>query len=230
MYNRLTWKVGGSFEDGKLRSRYMDGRTSGFTGFASLAVDLQNVIGLYVTGRVAYASLDNDIDRTTNAGDATVDNLSSDGWLTGLGVAHVMPVRGLRIQTGLEAVAYNTKVDGFTERNAASASDALTVNSQSKSGSAFIASLGASGAITEKIDFSVAGKAITHSNEGYNITARLNTEATQFGVRTQGVSDNQLIVSAGLRYKVTEADTLNVGFATSGSRGNSSYFNYHRRF
>jgi autotransporter-associated beta strand protein len=226
----VTWKAGLGVENGKTESAYLDGKSTGVTATLSAAKALPGVQGLHVTARVAYAGHDNDLSRQTNAGTAKANGVSSSAWMGGIGLAHLAEINRLRLQTTVEAAPYSVTADGFSETNASSASDALSVDRLKQSGVALVLGMDLSGKLSDNLSFNT-GFRLVHDNQNHQaVTARLVTENAAFTVQNPGLGNTQFNVRGGLNYRIANGGNVGLSLASYGSKGTQANVSYSHSF
>ncbi len=224
------WRVTLSNEDGDVRSDTL--RTSGRGNVLSLSglTALHAVPGLYLTGRASYASFKNDVNRVTNDGSASAKSVGAQGTLGGVGLAYTTSVQNIRLQASAELVHAQSSVDGFSERNTNSVSDALTVQKQSHSETLPVLGLHASGPLTDRLNFQVDLTVRAGGKDATPVTANLNTEATRFRVTGQSLGNTLTDLNLGLGYRLGANDELAFSLQTSGSKGSMTRVQYRKAF
>jgi hypothetical protein len=218
-----------AFDDGKLSSDYLNGSSRGQIASLAASKPLKTGSEWHATGRLSYASFSSKLNRITNDGVASAD-VDSSGLMGAIGLAHVTQVRGLRVQTSAEVANSSYSVDAFSEKNNDSVSDALRVHKQKQTGNAVIFGLGVSGKLSDQIDFSTSAKLISHDKDVSRVVANLNTEATTFSVKNQGLGRSQLSLDIGLNYRIGKDEGLALKLQTFGSSGSSVNLAYRKAF
>ena len=224
------WRVTLSNENADVQSDTL--RTSGRGNVLSLSglTALNAVPGLHLTGRLSYASFKSDVSRVTNEGSASAKSVGSQGTLGGIGLAYITHANGIRLQASAEVVHAQSSVDGFSERNATSVSDALTIQKQSQSETLPVLGLHASGPMTDRLSFQADLTVLAGGKDATPVTANLNTEATRFRVKGQSLGKTLSDLSLGLGYRVGANDELALSVQTSGSKGSMARVQYRKVF
>ncbi len=224
------WRVTLSNEDGDVRSDTLRSSVRGNVLSLSGLTALNAVPGLYLTGRVSYASFKNDVSRVTNHGNASATSVGSQGTLGGVGLAYTTSTQGIRLQGSAELVHAQSSVDGFTERNSGSVTDALTVQKQNYSETVPVFGLHASGPLTDRLNFQVGLTVRTGGKKATPVIANLNTEATRFQVGGQSLSRALTELNLGLGYRLGANDELAFSLQTSGNKGSMTRVQYRKAF
>lgn len=224
------WRVTLSNESGDVHSDTL--RTSGRGNVLALSglTALHTIPGLYLTGRVSYASFKNDLSRVTNEGSASSKSVGSQGTLGGVGLAYTTSVQNIRLQASAEVVHAQSSVDGFSERNTSSVTDALTVQKQSHSETLPVLGLHASGPLTDRLNFQVDLTVRAGGKDATPVMANLNTEATRFRVTGQSLGNTLTDLNLGLGYSLGANDEIAFSLQTSGSKGSMTRVQYRKAF
>lgn len=227
----LVWKASLGIERGKNRGDTLSGHSDGLIGTVAAAKSLPGVQGLFVSGRVSYAAYDTDASRQTSAGVAKADGIKSSAWLAGLGLVHLADFDRLRLKTTVEAAGYGVEVDGFTEANTVSATDALSVRKLKQDGSALLAGVELSGNLSDNFLLR-AGANVVHDLQGddHEVAASVNGETAAFSVRNPGLGRTQFSVRGGMEYRMGEAGNIGLTVHTFGDKGSQASVSYSKRF
>ena len=212
-------------------SDFLSGKATGVAVTLAVAHQLPSLSdGLYLFGRTGFAYQNNDMTRTTNLGTATANDVASQGAFAGLGMGYLTEFAGVRVHSSLEATSYRITVDGFSENNSQSLTDALNVNRQSQSGTALIFDLEGSGKLSDRFDYDAGITWTSFEQSEHTIGATVNTEVTPFSVSTPGVKQNQFSVNGGLSYRFDKGENIRLDVRSSFSNSTAVNLTYQNRF
>jgi hypothetical protein len=183
-----------------------------------------------VTGRASLANHSNDLTRQTNDGIASANDVNSNAWLLGVGLAYRGTLGRYRTHLAVETAAYSVVVDPFLEKNGQSVLDALSVQRQDDSGTSLILNAAMGGALTDKLDFNVGMRVVQLTNTAQAVTARVGVEDTNFTVQNPGLGRTQTSVNAELSYKLKDNATVGVSLRAFGDHGFSADLAYRMAF
>jgi fibronectin-binding autotransporter adhesin len=224
------WRITLSSIDSNINSDYLNGTTRGNVMSLSGLTPIDSSGGLNLTGRVSFANFNNDATRVTNDGVVKATNVSTSGSIGGVGLAYVTNSNGIRIQTSAELIHSNSKLNGFSEVNSTSISDALTVHQQDQSDTLTVLGINASGALSDRVFFQTDFKLLNGKKAATPLVANLNTEATNFGVMGQGFGKTQASLNLGLIYQLDSNDRVSLNLQTYGNKGSSANLMYKKSF
>ncbi|AOY95486.1 hypothetical protein BKK79_27405 [Cupriavidus sp. USMAA2-4] len=224
------WKANVVVNDVSTSSNYLNGRSNGVTGSLSAATELPGGLGLHALARAAFSYYRSDMNRQTGNGSAKADGVSSDAWLGAIGLAHVYNGSKLRLQTTLEVAPYSVRTSGFTEVNAASPSDALSVQQMKQSGTAFVLGVGLSGNLTDRFGFDTGVKVIRDSRRDHSVMASVATENASFSVRNPGFGQTQFSVKGALNYRLASDMQVGLGVYYFGGSDVQGKLSFDKRF
>ncbi|MDD2845753.1 MAG: autotransporter outer membrane beta-barrel domain-containing protein [Rhodoferax sp.] len=229
-YSSGRWSASLGLEDGSLSGSYLNGKSNGYAASLSAAHNLTAAEGLQLTGRVTLASHGTNLTRQTNDGVARADDVSSNSWLLGGGLAYRTTIGGYRLHTAVEAASYGVSVDSFLEKNSQSVLDALQVQQQKETGTALILSAALGKKLTDNVDFSAGVRLIRLSGNAQEVTANIASESTDFTVQNPGLGGNQASADVGVTYKMTDSALMSMSLRANGSQGLSADLVYRKAF
>ena len=224
------WRMTASMENGDIKSTSVNSSTRGHVVSLAGLTALQAVPGLHVTGRISYGAFTNDVSRTTNEGKAHAHGVRSEGMLGGIGLAYITQWQGVRMQASAEITQAKSTVDGVTEKNDVSASDAFTIAKQSQTETRAIFGWHASGTVTGNLGFQVGVHVLAGGNKSTPVHAAFQTEDTRFSVRGQGLGGTVADFSAGLNYRFGTASELAIHLRKSGGKGSMTQVQLRHAF
>lgn len=205
--------------DGNLSGNYFGGKISGDQFSVGLSSPIAMDGGLRVQSRFTYGDYDLNGTRVTNAGLASLKNLSGDTLVYGGGFEYLKSWDKVSLNANLELLGVRTSVDGFTETNAA-ALENLTVSAQREHFTMLATSIKvgykftphAQGFLTLSTDHEMG-------TEDHLVTAKVAVEDVAFTVANPGVSKTRFKVGVGTQVQISDAVTwgteANVGNASS---------------
>jgi autotransporter-associated beta strand protein len=230
MGESLIGKVSLGMEDGRNHSNTLRGSSDGLIGSLAAAKTLP-VKGLYLSGRVSYAEYKTDASRQTSAGTAKADRIDSSAWLAGVGVMHLAHFERLSLRSSFEVASYSVTVDGFSETNSLSVTDALSVRELKQDGTALVAGMELSGNLSDSWLLR-AGANVVHdlSGDDQEVSASVNGENAAFTVRNPGLGKTQFSVLGSVGYRMGDAGNLDLSLQTFGSKGSQASLSYSKQF
>ena len=186
----------------KISSDYMSSDGSG--NDFSIGFSQELTTGLSLRGFAGYMKDDNDLERQTFTGLSKANDVSSDGWITGLGLGYSKDLNSLTFDFAVDASYYNANVDSFEENNA-NALDGLSVDKQTQKGMSYQAKAGVSSKVTDKLKVQ-AGLNVSYMPEADNadVQAKVIEEKTLFNVENPGVGEIMLGLNAGVKYEISK--------------------------
>ena len=226
----LIVKASLGMEDGRNRSNTLHASSDGLIGSLAVAKTLP-IEGLYLSGRVTYADYNTDASRQTSEGIAKANRIDSNAWLAGIGVMHLARFDRLSLRSTFEVASYDVKVDGFTETNLVSTTDALSVGTLKQDGTALLAGMELSGYLSD--DFLLrAGANLVHDLRGddHGVNASVNGEAATFSVRNPGLGKTQFSVLGAAEYRMGDAGNVGLSLQTFGEKGSQVSLSYSKQF
>jgi autotransporter-associated beta strand protein len=224
------WKATVQLEEGNTNSSWLSNKTNGVQATLAGTYDLEGTQGVRLLGRLGLAHMDNNVTRTTNLGAARVPSVGADAMLGGIGLGHLTTVDGIKYRSSIELLSYSASVNGFVESNVSSATDALSVNRQSRSGMATVVDLGGSTRVVERVDIDLGLRYMNFGSKTNTVTANVVTETVPVTVRNPGLGNSQVSVNGGVSYALDKGESVVFGVSSFLNKGTYLNLTYNRAF
>lgn len=195
---------------------------------------IESVTGLAFSLRAGLARSDSNTSRATLGAASTADNIGAQSVVVGAGLGYTKAYQKHSFNAGLQVLGYRARVDNFDERNDLSY-DALSVGQQEDNGVAFVASVGFTGKVSEKLTL---GTGLTVTSFGgsseHSVESSVLTEAPRTTVTHEATGANRINLGLSAAYQLDEKSAINLGVSAEGDAGLSGGFRadlgYRRNF
>jgi hypothetical protein len=207
--------------DGNLTGAYLSDKVKGDQVGAGASLPFAFDGQLRATGRYVYGAYSISGDRYANSGKVSIDNVESRTHMYGLGLEYLYSSKDWRIDSTVEWLGMNTKVDSFSEWTAgATQLDTLTVHAQRRNQSLLKADT--------NIGYNFNDAAAVYLKLGVlqdldykmnSLTANVRLESLNITVQNPGAEQTRATAGAGVRFKLFDGIEFNAdaGAGTDGS-------------
>ncbi len=203
--------------DGTLKNNMLNANTKQYG--LTLATVQPLTSELTFRAQLSYLEGISNLSRTTYDSKSTAINVGSYGVMGGFGLGYEKQFSIFTFINSLDVMAYESKVDKFTEINS-NKLDALNVYAQNKKGAISKLKLEAVAKVSDY--FNISGN--VKYNKFYNsekseISASVAVEDQTFSVLNKGFGNDIVGVGAVIDYKASENLTTGINVETSGDKG-----------
>ena len=167
-------------------------------------------------------------------GSSVGSNVGSRSFALGAGVGYAKSFETLSLRTGLQLIAFRSKVDAFAE-NSASSLDALDVGMQEDNGAALVVSIGIDGKVSENLTLGTDLSLTSFGgSELHQVSSSVLTENTRTSVTHEATGANILKLGFSGAYQLDPQSSITLGVGFEGDAGLSGGFRadlgYRRNF